>query len=60
MTPSSDAAAGYQNISKDRVVALAAGITFYSILALFPAVGAERSSILLQDTIHARGVPFVL
>jgi uncharacterized BrkB/YihY/UPF0761 family membrane protein len=52
--------AGYQNIGKDRVVARAAGITFYSILALFPAVGAEHSSLLLQDTIDARGVPFVL
>ena len=34
--------AGYKNIGKDRVVARAAGITFFSILALFPAVGAER------------------
>jgi membrane protein len=30
----------YQNIGSDRVVALAAGITFYCILALFPAVAA--------------------
>jgi membrane protein len=30
----------YQNIGSDRVVALAAGITFYSILALFPAIAA--------------------
>jgi hypothetical protein len=45
----------------------AAGITFYSILALFPAVGVERSSMLrsvhqyyCKDTIDARGIPFVL
>src|SRR5436305_4800325 len=30
----------YENIGKDRVVALAAGVTFYSILALFPAIAA--------------------
>jgi membrane protein len=30
----------YQNIGDDRVVALAAGVTFYSILALFPAIAA--------------------
>jgi len=30
----------YQNISEDRVVLVAAGITFYSILALFPAIAA--------------------
>lgn len=30
----------YQNISKHRVVLVAAGITFYSILALFPAIAA--------------------
>jgi membrane protein len=30
----------YQNIGNDRVVALAAGVTFYSILALFPALAA--------------------
>jgi membrane protein len=30
----------YQNIGSDRVVALAAGVTFYSILALFPAIAA--------------------
>jgi membrane protein len=30
----------YQNIGSDRVIALAAGVTFYSILALFPAVAA--------------------
>jgi membrane protein len=30
----------FTNISKDRVVAIAAGVTFYSILALFPAIAA--------------------
>jgi membrane protein len=30
----------YQNISKHRVVLVAAGITFYSILALFPAIAS--------------------
>ena len=30
----------YHNIGEDRVVALAAGVTFYSILALFPAIAA--------------------
>ena len=30
----------YANVGKDRVVALAAGVTFYSILALFPAIAA--------------------
>src|SRR5438105_11368551 len=30
----------WKNIGKDRVVLVAAGITFYSILALFPAIAA--------------------
>jgi membrane protein len=30
----------YSSIGKDRVVALAAGVTFYSVLALFPAIAA--------------------
>jgi membrane protein len=30
----------YEKVGKDRVVALAAGVTFYSILALFPAMAA--------------------
>jgi membrane protein len=30
----------YENILKDRVVLVAAGITFYSILSLFPAIAA--------------------
>lgn len=30
----------YANVGKHRVVALAAGVTFYSILALFPAIAA--------------------
>jgi membrane protein len=30
----------YANIGHDRVVAIAAGVTFYSILALFPAIAA--------------------
>jgi membrane protein len=30
----------YAKIGKDRVIALAAGVTFYSILALFPAIAA--------------------
>jgi membrane protein len=30
----------YRSVGEDRVVALAAGVTFYSILALFPAIAA--------------------
>ncbi len=30
----------YQNISEHRVVALAAGVTFYTLLAIFPAIAA--------------------
>ncbi len=30
----------YENIGKDRVVLVAAGVTFYSLLALFPAIAA--------------------
>jgi uncharacterized BrkB/YihY/UPF0761 family membrane protein len=30
----------YNNISEHRVVALAAGVTFYALLAIFPAVAA--------------------
>jgi membrane protein len=30
----------YRDIGEDRVIALAAGVTFYSILALFPAIAA--------------------
>ncbi len=30
----------YQNISEHRVIALAAGVTFYSLLAIFPAIAA--------------------
>ena len=30
----------YQNIGKDRVLVIAAGVTFYCLLALFPAVAA--------------------
>ncbi len=30
----------YQNVGKDRVIAIAAGVTFYSILAIFPAIAA--------------------
>src|SRR5437899_5294610 len=30
----------WKNIGKDRVVVVAAGVTFYSILALFPAIAA--------------------
>ncbi|MHC2437336.1 YihY/virulence factor BrkB family protein [Bradyrhizobium sp. USDA 4451] len=30
----------YQNISEHRIVALAAGVTFYSLLAIFPAIAA--------------------
>jgi membrane protein len=32
--------AGYNNISEHRVIALAAGMTFYSLLAIFPALAA--------------------
>jgi membrane protein len=30
----------YKNVSRHRVMALAAGMTYYSILAIFPAIGA--------------------
>lgn len=30
----------YNNISEDRIVAIAAGVTFYTILAIFPALAA--------------------
>jgi membrane protein len=30
----------YQNVVKDRVIALAAAVTFYSLLAIFPAIAA--------------------
>ena len=30
----------YQNIGKHRIVVIAAGITFYSLLAIFPALAA--------------------
>ena len=30
----------YANVSKHRVLALAAGMTYYSILAIFPAIAA--------------------
>jgi membrane protein len=30
----------YENMSKHRIILVAAGITFYSILALFPAIAA--------------------
>jgi membrane protein len=41
----------YQEISKHRVLAIAAGVTFYSLLAMFPAVGALVSLYgLFADT----------
>src|SRR4051812_48958640 len=30
----------YHNISEHRVIALAAGVTFYTLLAIFPAIAA--------------------
>ncbi|HEX8665507.1 MAG TPA: YihY/virulence factor BrkB family protein, partial [Beijerinckiaceae bacterium] len=33
----------YQEIGKDRIVAVAAGVTFYGLLALFPAIAAMVS-----------------
>jgi membrane protein len=30
----------YDNISKDRIIVIAAGVTFYSLLAIFPAIAA--------------------
>ena len=30
----------YEEINKDRILAVAAGVTFYALLALFPAIGA--------------------
>jgi uncharacterized BrkB/YihY/UPF0761 family membrane protein len=37
----------YREISEDRVVAIAAGVTFYILLAIFPAVGALISTIVI-------------
>jgi membrane protein len=36
----------YTNIGKHRVLALAAGVTFYSILAIFPAIAALLASMV--------------
>jgi membrane protein len=30
----------YNNIGKDRIITIAAGVTFYSLLAMFPAIAA--------------------
>jgi membrane protein len=30
----------YENVGKDRVIVIAAGVTFYSLLAIFPAIAA--------------------
>ena len=30
----------YRSITEDRVLAVAAGVTFYGLLAVFPAIGA--------------------
>jgi hypothetical protein len=60
MTMSSDAAGGLPKHRQRPRRDPCGGITFNSILALFPAVGAQRSSLLLRDAIDARGVPFVL
>jgi membrane protein len=37
----------YQEIQNDRLLALAAGVAFYSLLALFPGIGAGVSSYAL-------------
>jgi membrane protein len=45
----------YQSISEDRVLAVAAGVTFYGLLAIFPAVGAIVSLYgLVADTANIR------
>jgi uncharacterized BrkB/YihY/UPF0761 family membrane protein len=31
----------YENIGKDRLIVIAAGVTFYSLLAIFPAIAAQ-------------------
>jgi membrane protein len=38
----------YQEIQDDRLLALAAGVAFYSLIALFPAIAAGVSSYALH------------
>jgi membrane protein len=45
----------YQEVQDDRLVALAAGIAFYSLLALFPAIAAGVSSYALVADVHTIG-----
>jgi len=35
----------WQNIGKDRVIVVAAGVTFYAVLALFPAIAPSLRSV---------------
>ena len=46
----------YRSISDDRVLAVAAGVTFYGLLAVFPAIGAVVSLYgLFADGATIRG-----
>jgi membrane protein len=45
----------YQSVAEDRVLAVAAGVTFYGLLAIFPAIGAIVSLYgLVADTASIR------
>ena len=50
----------YRSMDEDRVLAVAAGVTFYSLLAIFPAIGAIVSlyglfadPLTIRDTLNA-------
>ena len=43
----------YQQIGEDRLLAVAAGVVFYGLLAVFPAITALRSK-LIKSTIQVR------
>ena len=46
----------YKSISADRVLAVAAGVTFYGLLAVFPAVAALVSLYgLFADPVAIKG-----
>ena len=35
----------YERLTDDRILAIAAGVTFYALLAIFPAIARMRSSV---------------
>jgi membrane protein len=49
----------YNQISEDRLLAVAAGVVFYGLLALFPALTALVSLYGLFSEIRSRGIPSV-